>query len=260
MNEIQKDYGIRTPIEKALQIDENGMTTAKKLYEFLKLGKNNYSRWYRTNILENQFAELDVDFFPFLLNEECGGQMSQDCKITAHFAKKLCMVQKSQRGEEAREYFAKAEDFVKQTVMSLGRDNNPMKLLEMQYEAIKYIDQKTDRNKQDIDTLKSEINELKYDIPIFSADEKKLSNIVRRRASKCMGGCRSNAFKDKSLRRSVLQFIYGEVHRQLEISSCKFMKRGQFGTAVEIVKSWEPDGDMQDRIDMCNAQISIFVK
>lgn len=72
-------------------IDENGMTTAKKLYSFLELDLRNYSRWCKSNIAENEFAEKNTDYFPFVINEECGGQASTDYKLTAAFAKNLSM-------------------------------------------------------------------------------------------------------------------------------------------------------------------------
>lgn len=43
----------RTPIEIALDIDSDGMTTARKLYAFLELRKEDFSRWCKTNITEN---------------------------------------------------------------------------------------------------------------------------------------------------------------------------------------------------------------
>ena len=53
MNDLMNKV-VQTPIEIALGIDENGMTTAKKLYEFLGMDLKNYSRWIRNNITENQ--------------------------------------------------------------------------------------------------------------------------------------------------------------------------------------------------------------
>lgn len=41
---ITTDTSKLTPIEIALGIDENGMTTAKKLYEFLELNTAVYAR------------------------------------------------------------------------------------------------------------------------------------------------------------------------------------------------------------------------
>jgi len=49
--------------EIVLGIDENGMTTAKKLYKYLELNPAVYARWFKNNILENDFAEENVDFF-----------------------------------------------------------------------------------------------------------------------------------------------------------------------------------------------------
>lgn len=37
----------KTPIEIALQIDKDGMTTASKLYSFLELDITHFSRWCR---------------------------------------------------------------------------------------------------------------------------------------------------------------------------------------------------------------------
>lgn len=52
----------QTPIEIALQIDENGMTSLKNLYAFLKLEPKNYSRWCKRNILDNPFANENIDY------------------------------------------------------------------------------------------------------------------------------------------------------------------------------------------------------
>lgn len=47
----------KTPIEIALQIDDEGFTTARKLYAWLELNPAHYARWARENIAENPFAE-----------------------------------------------------------------------------------------------------------------------------------------------------------------------------------------------------------
>lgn len=53
----------KTPIEIALQIDSDGMTTAGKLYSFLELNPSNFASWCRRNITRNKFATE---------NEDCG--------------------------------------------------------------------------------------------------------------------------------------------------------------------------------------------
>lgn len=106
----------RTPIEIALGIDSQGRTTAKRLYEFLELDKSNYSRWCKKNILNNKFAEEEVDYWRFVFYDETptGGKVQrEDFKLSSPFAKKLAMVSGSERGEEAREYFLRTETALK---------------------------------------------------------------------------------------------------------------------------------------------------
>lgn len=48
-----KQAKMQTPIEIALGVDENGMTTARKLYAFLELAQGQFSRWAKSNIVDN---------------------------------------------------------------------------------------------------------------------------------------------------------------------------------------------------------------
>lgn len=110
-----------TPIEIALGIDEQGRTTARKLYLFLELAKGQFSRWARANITENDFAEENIDWWGFDINVE--GNKTVDYTLTATFAKKLAMTSNSVRGEQAREYFIKVEEQLKKAVISLQSQN-----------------------------------------------------------------------------------------------------------------------------------------
>ena len=128
-NEVfgKTDTSKLTPIEIALGIDNEGRTTATKLYDFLELNPSNYSKWYRKNILENEFAEENVDYFPFVLKYESltGEKERQDAKLTASFAKKLSMMQKNQKGEAARNYFVGVENGTKKLIEKLPCPLNP---------------------------------------------------------------------------------------------------------------------------------------
>lgn len=120
---------MQTPIEIALGIDENGMTTARKLYDFLGMDKSNYSRWLKRNILENEFSENGVDYYSSDVTSEGKGNFAEDFKLTAHFAKKLSMMQKNERGEEAREYFTRLEEKTKEMVINRSQLSPQMQML-----------------------------------------------------------------------------------------------------------------------------------
>lgn len=116
-NEVfgESDTSKLTPIEIALGIDNEGRTTARKLYDFLELDMSNYSKWFRKNIIENSFAEENVDYWVFVPKDEnpLGGRPTQDAKLIAKFAKKLSMMQKNQKGDAARNYFVGVENGAK---------------------------------------------------------------------------------------------------------------------------------------------------
>lgn len=107
-----------TPIEIALGVDENGMTTATKLYDYLELNPTNYAKWFRKNFVENNFAEENKDYFPFVLRYESltGNKERQDAKLTATLAKKLSMSQRNEKGNAAQEYFIGVENGAKKMV------------------------------------------------------------------------------------------------------------------------------------------------
>lgn len=134
MNDIFKEtFGTpntekQTPIEIALGVDAQGMTTATKLYQFLELNHSNYSKWFKKNITDNEFAEENVDYFPFVLQYEHGNTIGErkDAKLTASFAKKLSMMQKNQKGEAARNYFIGIENGAKKLVKNISPEQIPI--------------------------------------------------------------------------------------------------------------------------------------
>lgn len=121
----------QTPIEIALGVDENGMTTAKRLYEFLELNPSNYSKWYKKNITENEFAIENEDYFYSYqsTNEQGRGKFAQDFKLTAHFAKKLSMKGTGERAEQAREYFTRLDEKMKELAVSRSQLSPLLQLL-----------------------------------------------------------------------------------------------------------------------------------
>lgn len=120
----------KTPIEIALGVDENGMTTAKKLYEFLEMDKSHYSRWVKANIVDNEFATENEDYFysPSMANESNRGKFADDYKLTAHFAKKLSMKGNGEKAEQARQYFITVEDKAKEAAINRSQLSPQMQM------------------------------------------------------------------------------------------------------------------------------------
>lgn len=126
MNDLNK-LSNQTPIEIALGVDENEMTTARKLYEFLELARGQFSRWAKSNIVENPFATEGEDYWGFDIDVE--GNETRDYKLAARFAKKLSMKGNGERAEEAREYFVSVESKAKEAVSKMNELSPELRLL-----------------------------------------------------------------------------------------------------------------------------------
>ncbi len=147
----------QTPIEIALGIDENGMTTASKLYAFLELSQSNYSKWCKTNIAENEFAEENVDFKRLVIKYESGVGVKEreDFKLTAHFAKKLSMKGNGVKAEEAREYFTRLEEKAKEIAIDREQLSPQMQLMNMLVENMSRQELEQNRQAEKITALEN---------------------------------------------------------------------------------------------------------
>ncbi len=110
-----------TPIEQALSIDKDGFTTAKKLYKWLELDESNYSRWVKMNIIDNPFAEEGVEYSSCMkkIKRNGAGRPTNDYRLSASFAKRLAMMTKTERGEQARIYFLMCEKGLEQAAKQI---------------------------------------------------------------------------------------------------------------------------------------------
>lgn len=162
MNELQTS-NMKTPIEIALGVDENGMTTAKKLYEFLELDSRNYSRWCKTNIVENEFADENVDYWAFVIDEErnFNPNPTTDYKLTAHFAKKLSMKGNGERAEQARQYFITIEDRAKQEVINRSQLSPQMQMVMQMAESMARQELEQKRQAEKVNRIEQTVSNMK---------------------------------------------------------------------------------------------------
>lgn len=79
--------------------------SARELHEFLEV-KDPYRNWF-PRMCEYGFEE-SKDFRTFLC-ETSGGRPKHDAEITIDMAKELCMLQRNERGKQARQYFLQLE-------------------------------------------------------------------------------------------------------------------------------------------------------
>lgn len=249
MNDLQTVTN-QTPIEIALGIDEKGMTTAKNLYEFLELNKSNYSKWCKSNILENEFAEEGTDYTSFVPNDErekFNPNPTTDYKLSAKFAKKLSMTAKNEQGEQARDYFIKAEDKLKQIA------SKPLSALDQ----ISLIQRATLEVNEKVDEVDRDLQAFKNDMPLMAVDTDRITTAKNIKAVMLLGGKLSNAYKDKSVRTKVYRDMEAQIWRQFGVRTYKAIKRNQCDLAVDIINRYELPLILGEEIADCNAQMTM---
>lgn len=158
MNELMEQVN-KTPIEIALGIDEEGMTTARKLYAFLDLAHGQFSRWAKSNIVDNEFATESEDYWGFDINVE--GNKTQDYKLTAHFAKKLSMKGNGEKAEEAREYFTHLEERVKQKAIDFSQLSPELQMFSRIFQSVAEQQLEQKRQAEKVEQLDKKVDSIK---------------------------------------------------------------------------------------------------
>ena len=87
---------------------ERPTVSGRELHEFLQVDSN-YTTWFK-RMCEYGFTEGE-DYVPILENRSDGlaGKPRTDHQLTIPMAKELCMIQRNERGKQARQYFLAVE-------------------------------------------------------------------------------------------------------------------------------------------------------
>ncbi len=85
---------------------ERPTVSGRELHEFLGIDTR-YNDWFK-RMVDYGFTEGE-DFYSILSKTSEGGRPSTDHQLTIPMAKELCMIQRNERGKQARQYFLAVE-------------------------------------------------------------------------------------------------------------------------------------------------------
>ena len=106
--------------------DGQQLVSAKELYLGLGLRKQNWSRWYPTNIQKNDFFKENIDWIGVLHNEE--GNETMDFAISLEFAKHIAMMARTEKSHQYRNYFIECEQKSIETQISISANKEIQEL------------------------------------------------------------------------------------------------------------------------------------
>lgn len=141
------------------------------------------------------------------------------------------MQSKTAKGEQARQYFLKVEDKLKETV-SRTVPMSPLEQLQLQAQAILQVNEK-------VDALDKELERFKLDLPILPIEADRITEAVRKRGVDILGGKASNAYQDRSMRQRVYSSIYADLKSNFRVRSYKSIRRNQCESALNVIARYD---------------------
>ena len=128
--------------------------------------------------------------------------------------------------------------------------SSPMELLELEFAAIKEVDGKVEKVNEDLQNFKQ-------DIPLFGSEGDEITKAVRAKGTVCLGGRKSAAYNDNSIRSKVYSDIYKQLYREFGVTTYKAIKRRDHKLAMDIISDYEPPYILQEEIYTANQQVAM---
>lgn len=229
--------------------DENGnsVVSGRELHEFLEV-KTPYKDWF-PRMVEYGFAE-NVDFIS--LAQKCakpnGGRPKIDHALTLDMAKEISMIQRTEKGKQARQYFIEVEKVFKE---QYRLPQTPEEKLALTMEVTTRLNKRIGKIEEDLEDIKNKQE-------IDSTQRYKLKKARNRKAVEVLGGKESDAYQDKSLTRKVFRALERDLKDNFTISRYEDLRRDEFDSAIKFIENWYPPYPLKREISLKNSQMKII--
>lgn len=227
----------------------NSVVSGRELHEFLEVNTQ-YTKWFN-RMAEYGFTE-NVDFAVIVKNvydEKVFGGVRKitDHAMTLNMAKEISMIQRTDKGKQARQYFIEVEKAFKE---QYRLPQTPEEKLALTMEV-------TTRINKRLGKVEEKIIEIENKQEINSDQRYKLWITRNRKAVEVLGGKDSNAYQDKKLTRKVFRALERELKDEFTISRYEDLRRDEFDSAIEFINNWHPSYSLEREISLKNSQMRI---
>ena len=216
-------------MNELIKINSNNTVSARELHEFLKI-ETRFDIWFN-RMKEYGFVEK-VDYEKIVskvhVQKRTRTYEQVDYEITLDMAKEISMIQRSEKGKQARQYFINCEKKLKEVVK---KPLTTLEQLKLHYLAL-------DEQNKELKQVKADVTDLKNNMPLFNIECKDLQQAVRAKGCEVLGGYGSKAYKSNSIRQKVYIDIQHQLKREFGVSRYEAIKRQYLATAHMIVENY----------------------
>lgn len=229
---------------KIIEREGRQLVSGRELHEFLEI-RTKYKDWFR-RMVEYGFEE-EIDFIRVAQKRATNNLKNPvttviDHAISIDMAKEISMIQRTEKGKAARQYFINCEKKLKEV-----KKLSPMELMELQFKALKEQEEK-------IAQVENKVDKLEEDMPLFQIDCKEIQALVRKKGIEALGGYRSIAYNDNSLRGKVYSDIQQQIRREFGVLRYEAIKRSQLEMAKEIIINYKVPLVLENKIKLLNGE------
>lgn len=229
---------------KIIEREGRQLVSGRELHEFLEI-RTKYKDWFR-RMVEYGFEE-EIDFIRVAQKRATNNLKNPvttviDHAISIDMAKEISMIQRTEKGKIARQYFINCEKKLKEV-----KKLTPMELMELQFKALKEQEEK-------IVQVENKIDKLEEDMPLFQIDCKEIQALVRKKGIEVLGGYRSIAYNNNSLRGKVYSDIQHQIRREFGVVRYEAIKRSQLEMAKEIIINYKVLLVLENEIKLLNVE------
>ena len=136
------------------------------------------------------------------------------------------------------------------------RDSFPSNISK-ELQAIFMLDGKTEELKNKITGVRKDFEDFKDNAPLFNSECDELMDLVKSIATKSLGGYKSPAYNDKSLRSKIYSDIQQQLRREFGVRKYKYIKRNQLSKAKDILTNYSAPTVLIEEIEIVNNQVSL---
>ncbi|OTO24926.1 ORF6C domain-containing protein [Enterococcus sp. 3C7_DIV0644] len=234
MNELIKTY----------KNDQNEtLVNGRELHEYLGV-RTRYNDWFNDMIQYGFIENVDFTSFTEKRVKPSGGRPSIDHALKLDMAKEVSMIQRTEKGRQARQYFIDVEKRYNAAPM----DNTELLL------------QTALQHQRGFVVVNERLDRLETETTINTSQRRKIKGAVTSTVIKVLGGKKSNAYRDASIRSTAFSQCYKELREFYDVASYMDIPKVKNDEAMSFIPKWQPRLELQIRIDFANGKSDLWAE
>ncbi|MDT2886407.1 ORF6C domain-containing protein [Lactococcus lactis] len=218
------------------------VVSGRELHEFLEVGTP-YTQWFE-RMVDYGFTE-NIDFIGLSQKSEKpqGGRPIQDHALKIDMAKEISMIQRNEKGKQARQYFIEVEKELKQQLLPQTPE-----------QQIALLAQGNVNLNKKVAVMEDKLEDISDRMGLPPIQAKILLSVRKNNIITLLGGAQSNAYR--KIHRKVYSEFGRDFNKYFEVPRYDAIPLSRIDEALEYSKTWQPSTNTTFAIRSLNSQTS----